>query len=236
MANREFTTINIADCMDNKIEGFGEADLKRALATFSSIDPHVEAFLKNSAEDFARQHKSVTYLVLPADMTELLGYFTLAAKPITLELGKMSKTMERAVKKTGKLDVGLATYTTSAFLVAQLGKNFSPSLKNSISGSDLLDGALYILKGIQRGIGGTIAFLEAQGSERLLPFCGSNGFREFDRRTASYKDGGSFELVQLFKVLQGDRFAPLGSGDLSLQEAAANKLSAASSTRINLFL
>ena len=51
-----FATVNISDCMDNKIEGFGEADLKRALATFSSIDPHVEAFLKNSAEDFARQH------------------------------------------------------------------------------------------------------------------------------------------------------------------------------------
>ena len=201
MANGMFATVNISDCMDNKIEGFGEADLKRALATFSSIDPHVEAFLKNSAEDFARQHKSVTYLVLPADMTELLGYFTLAAKPITLELGKMSKTMERAVKKTGKLDVGLATYTTSAFLVAQLGKNFSPSLKNSISGSDLLDGALYILKGIQRGIGGTIVFLETQNNGKLLSFYQGNDFKALGKRTALHKDGTTAELIRMVKVL-----------------------------------
>ena len=201
MANGMFATVNISDCMDNKIEGFGEADLKRALATFSSIDPHVESFLKNSAEDFARQHKSVSYLVFSSGMAELLGYFTLTIKSITVRVEMMSKTMERAFRKTGKLDECMNTYTTSAFLVAQLGKNFSASLKNSISGNDLLDGALYILKGIQLGIGGTIVFLEAQGSEKLLPFYASSGFRALDRRTAFYKDGGSFELVQLFKVL-----------------------------------
>ena len=56
MANRNFATVNISDCLDRKIEGFGEVNLRRAISNYSSIDPHVEAFLKNSAEDFARQH------------------------------------------------------------------------------------------------------------------------------------------------------------------------------------
>ena len=201
MTNGEFITLNISDYLENKIGRFCETNLDRIISNFSSIDPYVEAFLKGNAKDFARQHKSVSYLVLSSDMTELLGYFTLAAKPITLELGKMSKTMERAVKKTGKLDVGLATYTTSAFLVAQLGKNFSPSLKNSISGSDLLDGALYILKGIQRGIGGTIVFLETQNNGKLLSFYQGNGFKALGKRTALHKDGTTAELIRMVKVL-----------------------------------
>ena len=66
MANKEFTTINIADCLEGRIEGFDETDLKRAISTFSSIDPYVEAFLKNSAEEFARQHFTATSFQLPA--------------------------------------------------------------------------------------------------------------------------------------------------------------------------
>ena len=50
MANREFISVNICDCLEDKIEGFGEADLKLALSTFYSIDPHVETFLKNNSE------------------------------------------------------------------------------------------------------------------------------------------------------------------------------------------
>ncbi len=201
MSNKEFATVNISDCLDHRIEGFGEADLKRAVSAFSSIDSHVETFLKRSAEDFARQHKSVSYLVFSSDMAKLLGYFTLAIKPITVRAEMMSKTMERAFKKMGKFDKEMNTYTASAYLIAQLSRNFLPSLKNSITGDLLLDGALYILKGIQRNIGGSIVFLEAQDNEKLLSFYQSNGFRALDRRLASYEDGSACELIQLFKVL-----------------------------------
>ena len=50
MANKEFISVNICDCLEDKIEGFSEADLKLALSTFYSIDPHVETFLKNNSE------------------------------------------------------------------------------------------------------------------------------------------------------------------------------------------
>ena len=101
-------------------------------------------------------------------MTELLGFFTLAIKPITVDPKRISKTEERAFKKTGRFDEEQNAYTVAAFLIGQLGRNFSASSKNSISGDVLLQIALYRLKLIQRGIGGLIVFLEAQDNEKLL--------------------------------------------------------------------
>ena len=198
MINEKFTIANIGDCVDNKMPGMTEADLRQAALEFSSIDPRVESFLKKNAEEFTRQHKSATHLVFSNSTTELVGYFTLAIKPITVDTEKISKTMERAVKKTGKFDEEMNTYTTSGFLIGQLGKNFSPSVKDSISGNELLQLALYRLKLIQHDVGGTIVFLEAQDNEKLLSFYQGNGFREFDRRMASDE---ALELVQLIKVL-----------------------------------
>ena len=201
MAKGKFPIVNISDCLNNRIEGIGWLELKRLLSAFYSIDPNVEAFLKNSAEEFARQHKSVTHLVFSNDLAKLVGYFTLAIKPITVRDERMSKTMARAFKKVGKFDEVQNTYTVAAYLIGQLGRNFSPSLKANISGDELLDVALKRLKGIQRNVGGTIVFLEAQNNEKLLSFYQGNGFRALDSRIATYKDGSALELVQLFKVL-----------------------------------
>ena len=198
MAKGKFPIVNISDCLNNKIEGIGWLELKRLLSAFYSIDPNVEAFLKYSAEEFARQHKSVTHLVFSRATTELLGYFAITLKPITVQVGKIGKTMERALKKMGRFDEEKNTYTVAAYLIAQLGKNFSPFLKDNISGNELLQLALYRLKLLQDDAGGTVVFLEAQDNEKVLSFYGSNGFREFDRRMASDE---ALELVQLVKVL-----------------------------------
>ena len=198
MIAEKFTTVNIIDCLKNKIEGFGEAELKRALSAFSSIDPRVETFLKNSAEEFSRQRKSVTHLVFSNDRAKLVGYFTLTIKSLTVDAKRISKTTARALKKTGSFDVERNAYTAGAYLIGQLGRNFAPSLKNKISGNELLEVALHLLKGIQNDVGGLIVFLEAQDNDKVLSFYGSNGFREFDRRVASSSDG---ELIQLIKVL-----------------------------------
>ena len=201
MIKGNFFIVNISDFSDGKVAGMTVSDLRQAIFEFSSIDPHVETFLKDNGEEFARQHKSVTYLVFSRITMVLLGYFTLIIKPITVRDKRMSKTMARAFKKIGRFDEVQNTYTVAAYLIGQLGRNFAPSLKNSISGDELLEVALHLLKGIQYDIGGTIVFLEAQSNEKLLSFYGSNGFRALDSRIAASKDGSPLELVQLFKVL-----------------------------------
>ena len=122
MINEKFTTVNISDCLDNKMLGMTEADLRQAICEFSSVNPHVESFLKDDAEEFTRQHKSATHLVFSNSTTELVGYFALTIKPITVDAKKISKTTERAFKKTGRLDEEQGTYTAAAYLIGQLGK------------------------------------------------------------------------------------------------------------------
>ena len=201
MTKGKFSIVNIRNYSNNKMPGMTDSDLKQAVSDFSSIDRHVESFLKNNAEDFARQHKSVTRLVFSRVTTELLGYFAITIKPITVQVEKISKTTERALKKMGKFDEEKNTYTVAAYLIAQLGKNFSPFLKDNITGNELLQLALYRLKLIQEDVGGLIVFLEAQGNEKVLSFYASNGFRALDRRMSSYKDEEPCELIRLFKIL-----------------------------------
>ena len=55
-------------------------------------------------------------------MTELVGYFTLAVKSITVDAKRISKTTVRALKKTGNFDVERNTYTAGVFLIGRLGK------------------------------------------------------------------------------------------------------------------
>ena len=117
MVKGNFFIVNISDFSGGKVPGMTVSDLRQAIFEFSSIDPNVEAFLKYRAEEFARQHKSVTYLVFSSDMAELLGYFTLAIKPFTVEIEKISRTTERAFKKVGRLDKEQNTYTAAAYLI-----------------------------------------------------------------------------------------------------------------------
>ncbi len=55
------------------------------LSGFSSPkNKDVERFLKKSAIEFTKKNQSVTYLVVSAEDVRLLGYFTLALKPLTV--------------------------------------------------------------------------------------------------------------------------------------------------------
>lgn len=70
---------------------------------------------------------------------EIVGYFTIALKPITISADAISNTVKKKLQRISKLDEGTGTYTASAFLIAQLGKNFTRQLNERISGEELLD-------------------------------------------------------------------------------------------------
>ena len=52
----------------------------------------------------------------------MLGYFTLALKPLTIRGETVSNTTKRKLLRVSELDVKSDTYTMSAYLIAQLGK------------------------------------------------------------------------------------------------------------------
>lgn len=53
---------------------------------------------------------------------ELLGYFTLALKPLSVRGETVSKTTKRKLLRISELDENSDTYTMSAYLIAHLGK------------------------------------------------------------------------------------------------------------------
>ena len=201
--NDKFFSVNIREYLAlGNDEEAGEPALVELLSGFSSPkNKDVERFLKKSAIEFTKKNQSVTYLVVSAEDVRLLGYFTLALKPLTVRGETVSNTMKRKLLRISELDEKSDTYTMSAYLIAQLGKNFSESGGTEITGAELLKLAWDKIKEIQYLGGGVVTFLEAENEEKLLSFYRENHFSQFDTRQTTSDTDESHELVQLLRLL-----------------------------------
>ena len=201
--NDKFFSVNIREylALDNDEEA-GEPALVELLSGFSCPkNPDVEHFLKKNAIEFTKKNQSVTYLVVSAEDVRLLGYFTLALKPLTIRGETVSNTAKRKLLRISELDESSDTYTMSAYLVAQLGKNFSESGGKDITGEELLKLAWDKIKEIQYLGGGMVTFLEAENEEKLLSFYQNNHFSQFDTRQTASGTDEPHELIQLLRLL-----------------------------------
>ena len=201
--NDKFFSVNIREYLAlGNDEEAGEPALVELLSGFSSPkNKDVERFLKKSAIEFTKKNQSVTYLVVSAEDVRLLGYFTLALKPLTVRGETVSNTMKRKLLRISELDEKSDTYTMSAYLIAQLGKNFSENGGTEITGAELLKLAWDKIKGIQYLGGGVVTFLEAENEEKLLSFYRDNRFSQFDTRQTASDTDEAHELVQLLRLL-----------------------------------
>ena len=201
--NDKFFSVNIREYLAlGNDEEAGEPALVELLSGFSSPkNKDVERFLKKSAIEFTKKNQSVTYLVVSAEDVRLLGYFTLALKPLTVRGETVSNTMKRKLLRISELDEKSDTYTMSAYLIAQLGKNFSESGGTEITGAELLKLTWDKIKEIQYLGGGVVTFLEAENEEKLLSFYRDNRFSQFDTRQTASDTDESLELVQLLRLL-----------------------------------
>ena len=176
--------------------------LDRVLSGFSCPkNPDVERFLKKSAVEFAKKNQSVTYLVFSVGSKELLGYFTLALKPLTVRGETVSNTTKRKLLRISELDEKTDTYTMSAYLIAQLGKNYTNSRNKKITGKELVELAWSVIEDAQYMLGGMVTFLEAENEEKLLSFYQANRFTQFDARQTESDTDVPHELIQLLRLL-----------------------------------
>ena len=201
--NDKFFYINIRDYLalgnDKKA---GEPMLARVLSGFSCPkNPDVERFLKKSAVEFTKKSQSVTYLVFSVESKELLGYFTLALKPLSVRGETVSNTMRKKLLRISELDEDSDTYTMSAYLIAQLGKNYTNGLNNKITGRELIELAWAVIEDAQYMLGGIVTFLEAENEEKLLSFYRDNRFSQFDTRQTISDTDEAHELVQFLRLL-----------------------------------
>ena len=198
----KYRIINIRRYIGNENPELGEDELLQILSEFSCpLNPDVERFLKYSSIEFTKKNQSVTYLVFSVADGKLLGYFTLALKPLTVRGETVSNTVKRKLLRVSELDKKSDTYTMSAYLIAQLGKNYSENDGKMITGAELLGLAWDKIKATQYMFGGMVTFLEAENEEKLLSFYRENRFSQFDTRQTTSDTDESHELVQLLRLL-----------------------------------
>ena len=198
----KYRIINIRRYIGNENPELGEDELRQILSEFSCPMNHdVERFLKYSSIEFTKKNQSVTYLVFSVADGKLLGYFTLALKPLTVRGETVSNTVKRKLLRVSELDKKSDTYTMSAYLIAQLGKNYSENDGKMITGAELLGLAWNKIKATQYMFGGMVTFLEAENEEKLLSFYRDNRFSQFDTRQTASDTDEAHELVQLLRLL-----------------------------------
>ena len=201
--NDKFFSVNIREYLAlGNDEEAGEPALVELLSGFSSPkNKDVERFLKKSAIEFTKKNQSVTYLVFSKENGALLGYFTIALKALTIRGETVSKTMKRKLLRISELDEKSDTYTMSAYLIAQLGKNYAGGMEKKITGAELLELAWGIIERMQYLGGGLVVFLEANNEEKLLSFYNTNRFVQFDTRLTASDPENQHELIQLLRLL-----------------------------------
>ena len=184
-------------------DSVGRENVASVFAEFDcSKNADIDGFLKNNAVDFARRQISVSHLVFDSATRACLGYFTLTHKPLSLEADKLSATVRRRIERFAKCRSGndIRTYTLSAFLIAQIGKNFKIPEIQRIPGKDLLALAMDELRLAQYEIGGQVVFLECEdGNRKLKAFYEKNAFVACGKRTDEV-DGITY--LQMFRFLK----------------------------------
>ena len=135
--------------------------------------------------------------MISPDKNNIVGYFTITIKPITVNTDEFSNTVRRKIARVSEQNSDNGKYSLSAYLIAQLGKNYDDSIGNTISGDNLLSIALGKVKELQYMAGGMVVFLESENKDRLLDFYEKqNGFKRFDTKvTKKYKEN-SHTLVR----------------------------------------
>lgn len=192
----EYIIFNINDL----IEQIGLAEIERILQNFTCpLNKEIEDFLSDKALPFTKQKMSVTYLVFNDDR-ELLGFFTLAGKILTISCDSFSRTVQKKILRYGICNTDSANVQSFAYLIAQFGKNFNLPLERRIKGNDLMECVFKSLYEIQRRIGGGITFLECEDKPKLLDFyqhC-SKPFTISGYRTSSRTNIDYIQLIHLF--------------------------------------
>lgn len=183
------------------ISSAGEEDVRDLLAEFScSKNEEIETFLKKNAIDFAKKKMSITYLVFDEE-DQLIGYFTLTHKfsVVPAEALKSNRSKEK-IERYAKLDEDTKSYSVSAFLLAQLGKNYAYEEARKISGNELMDDVFAVLRKVQSMIGGGVVFLECEDKQSLLNFYQNehNGFKPYGSRRAERENKTYRQLLRIF--------------------------------------
>ena len=177
----------------------GEAFVANVIKSFSCKYNHdVDRYLKEDAILFTAMSSSVTHFVFDAESGLCVAYFALAHKPISFQEDVLSNNQRKRMERFCKQDPKTKLFNVSAYLIAQLGKNYNAADGKLITGGQVLDLAKDELRVAKKQVGGQVVFIEKeQGNASLDVFYRKNGFVPFDNRV-SEEDGVTYDLMFSF--------------------------------------
>lgn len=178
------------------LEEFGEEAVKEKLAEYSCPqNPEIDLFLHKNAIESVKKHQTSTFLVSSED-NDFCGYFSLTHKALEIKGGVLSNTARKKISMHSEFDSESDSYTISAFLIAQFGKNYSNNLNTLISGKEMMDLVFEILSEVRVQIGGNLIYLECEDNPKLIKFYESLGFVCFGERISKKE---CVKYIQLFR-------------------------------------
>lgn len=200
----QFREVNLGDI----VEQLGEDKAKEILSNFSCpINLDVQNFLLTKSIEFSKRGFSKTHLVFwetrDHKSKELVGYYTIASKVITIQRSAVTSREARKLREHGIYNEKTNEYTVSAPLIGQIGKNYTNGNNTLISGDDLLHLAMSKIKQVQHEVGGRFVYLECEDKKKLKSFYEKNNFKLFGKRNLDRDEtdiAGNY-LLQYFAML-----------------------------------
>lgn len=191
----DYEVYNVLDLVDFS----GEEEVQNILSDFyCPKNQEIEKFTKKNALEFSKKKMAMTYAVLDSD-SRIAAMFSLTHKAIEVDCGEFSNSMKKKLKRYANPNDNNDALSVSAFLIAQLGKNFSEDVVPP-SGFELMDFSVNILKKAQHLVGGGVVYVECENKPKLLDFYQNerNGFFRFGTR---YSEKEDVEYIQLLKII-----------------------------------
>ena len=191
----DYSTVNILDL----IEAVGENALSGILSDFSCPkNKEIEKFIKNKALEFAKKKISITYFVIDNKNGEIISFFALTHKSLEIKSEALSSTSKKKLSRFAQFDENSNSYTVSAFLIAQFGKNYAVEQPIAWNGIRLMEKTFEILEKVRHDIGGGLVYLECEDNNTLLNFYQNenNRFHIFSER---YSDVDNTKYIQLLR-------------------------------------
>ena len=118
----DYMVFNLLELLDI----YGEDTLSDILSDFMCPqNKDVENFIQTKAISFSQQRLAMTYLVFAnVEQLEIVGYFTLTNKFVSIPGDALSKTLQKRISKFSQYDEEQERFLVSMPLIAQLGRNF----------------------------------------------------------------------------------------------------------------
>jgi hypothetical protein len=185
--------------LQTAIEALSVEGVTNILSTFScSINDDIERFLKEKSIEFSNKGIARTHLVLfdSGSRFELMGYYTLTNKILSISPEGLSNSTKKRVERFGVIDSHTGLYNVPTPLIAQLGKNFSSELSAHINGDELLQIACDKVVEIQDELGCKLVYIECDNTKSLIDFYSRNNFNIME----SGRQGDN-ELIQMIRFL-----------------------------------